>query len=249
MEIETAINETIPDVSPEKSIDESADKEEEESEEKMEDESSKSEKRPIEAPNGSTATPVRKPLQGIVVQFPEMFSLKRDAHFLEKLDGASDIKLQKVAYIECDSAEAATALQAKLNDAEINGKKMTATRLDLTEKNVLYCNGIRKEDTDEHLRETFPEIQEIKRESYNTFILFGSEAQAKAARQIIQRDGVNGHKVICEFDNSGKNRFKPEEEPSPKKAKTDDEEDKEEASEEKEAEEEAEGEEAQDESA
>merc|ERR1711915_281460 len=75
--------------------------------------------------------------------------------------------------------------------------------------------------TDEHLQELFPEIQEIKRESYNTFILFGSEAQAKAARQTIQRDGVNGHKVICEFDHSGKNRFKPEEEPSPKKAKTD----------------------------
>jgi len=249
MEIETAVNETIPDVSPEKSVDESTDKEEE-SEEKAEEESTKSEKRPIEAPNGSTATPVRKPLQGIVVQFPEMFSLKRDAHFLEKLDGASDLKLQKVAYIECESAEAATALQAKLNSSQINGKVLTATRLDLTEKNVLYCNGIRKEDTDEHLRESFPDIQEIKRESYNTFILFGSEAQAKAARQIIQRDGVNGHKVICEFDNSGKNRFKPEEEPSPKKAKTDDEA-PEEASEEAEAEavEETEAEGAEEESA
>jgi len=216
MEIETNTNETIEDASPEK-VEETV--EAEEGNEENTEEAPKSEKRPIEAPNG--APQVRKPLQGIVVQFPEMFSLKRDAHILEKLDAASDIKLQKVAYLECESEEAATALQAKLNDAQINGKKMTATRLDLTEKNVLYCNGIRKEDTDEHLQELFPEIQEIKRESYNTFILFGSEAQAKAARQTIQRDGVNGHKVICEFDHSGKNRFKPEEEPSPKKAKTD----------------------------
>jgi len=222
MEIETATNETIEDSSPEKACDESMENEAG-NEENVEEEAPKSEKRPIEAPNGAPSPQIRKPLQGIVVQFPEMFSLKRDAHFLEKLDGASDIKLQKVAYLECESEEAATALQEKLNDAQINGKKMTATRLDLTEKNVLYCNGIRKEDTDEHLQELFPDIQEIKRESYNTFILFGSEAQAKAARSTIQRDGVNGHKVICEFDHSGKNRFKPEEEPSPKKAKTDDE--------------------------
>ena len=29
----------------------------------------------------------------------------------------------------------------------------------------LYCNGIRKEDTDEFLKEAFPEIKQIKRES------------------------------------------------------------------------------------
>ena len=36
--------------------------------------------------------------------------------------------------------------------------------------------------------------------------------------QII-KDGVNGHKIICEFDNSGKNRFAAPEEPAAKKAK------------------------------
>jgi len=220
MEIETATNETIEDASPEKVCDESVENEAG-NEENVEEEAPKSEKRPIEAPNG--APQIRKPLQGIVVQFPEMFSLKRDAHFLEKLESASDIKLQKVAYLECESEEAATALQAKLNGTELNGKKMTATRLDLTEKKVLYCNGIRKEDTDEHMKELFPDITDIKRESYNTFLMFGSEAQAKAARLAIQREGVNGHKVICEFDHSGKNRFKPDEEPSPKKAKTEEE--------------------------
>jgi len=215
MEIETAVNETIPDASPEKAVEDGAEKETT-NEEKTED-SAKSEKRPIEAPNGGATTPAKKPLQGIVIQFPEMFSLKRDAHFLEKLEGASDIKLQRIAYIECESEEVAAALKTKLHDSQLNGKKVSASRLDLTEKNILYCNGIRKEDTDEILRESFPEIQEIKRESYNTFILFSSEKEARAARQIIQKDGVNGHKIICEFDNSGKNRFKPEEEPSPKK--------------------------------
>jgi len=234
MEIETATNETIPDASPEKSVEDGADKET--TNEKTEEASTKSEKRPIEAPNGGATTPAKKPLQGIVIQFPEMFSLKRDAHFLEKLEGATDIKLQRIAYIECESEEAAAALKTKLHDSQLNGKKVTASRLDLSEKNILYCNGIRKEDTDEILKEAFPDIQEIKRESYNTFILFSSEKEARAARQIIQKDGVNGHKIICEFDNSGKNRFKPEEEPSPKKEEKTDAEEKEEEPADKDAE-------------
>jgi len=230
MEIETSTTETIADVnaSPEKAVQEEEAAVQEEAASATEEVSSdaekpKTEKRPIEAPknNGTPVTPVKKPVSGIVVQFPEMFSLKRDKHFLETLVGASDIKLQKVGYIECESEEAAAELQTKINATEVNGKKITSSRLDLTEKNILYCNGIRKEDTDEILKEAFPEIKQIKRESYNTFILFTSETEARAARTLIIKDGVNGHKIICEFDNSGKNRFKAPEEPAAKKAKVD----------------------------
>jgi len=228
MEIETSTNETIPDVntSPEKATEEVIEKEAASPSKEVPDaDKPKAEKRPIEAPknNGTTTTPtttpVKKPLSGIVVQFPEMFSLKRDAHFLEKLEGATDIKLQKLGYIECESEEVAAALKEKLASFELSGKKVTATRLNLTEKKILYCNGIRKEDTDEILKTAYPEIQEIKRESYNTFVLFSSETEARAARQLIQKDGVNGHKIICEFDNSGKDRFSKPEEPAAKKAK------------------------------
>lgn len=227
MEIETSTTETIA-ASPEKvQVEEEASVQEEAApateEVSSDTEKPKTEKRPIEAPknNGTPVTPVKKPVSGIVVQFPEMFSLKRDAHFLETLVGASDIKLQKVGYIECESEEAAAELQTKINATEVNGKKITSSRLDLTEKNILYCNGIRKEDTDEILKEVFPEIKQIKRESYNTFILFTSETEARAARSLIIKDGVNGHKIICEFDNSGKNRFKAPEEPAAKKPKVD----------------------------
>lgn len=34
-------------------------------------------------------------MSGIVVQFPEMFSLKRDRHILEKFAGAEDVRMQK----------------------------------------------------------------------------------------------------------------------------------------------------------
>lgn len=223
MEIETSTTETIPEVaSPEKTIEESPEKviKDKEEKETTEAEKPKAEKRPIEAPkNNGTATPVKKPVAGIVVQFPEMFSLKRDAHFLEKLECADDIKLQRMAYIECESEEAAAKLQEKLNNSELFSKKVNASRLNLNEKKVLYCNGIRKEDTDEMLKASYPEIEQIKRETYNTFILFSSEDEARAARQIIQKEGVNGHKIICEFDNSGRDRFAKPEEPAAKKAK------------------------------
>jgi len=228
MEIETSTTEVIADVnaSPEKVVAEEAAEKEEQKASATEEVASdadkpKTEKRPIEAPknNGTPITPVKKPVSGIVVQFPEMFSLKRDAHFLETLVDATDIKLQKIGYIECESEEAATELQAKLNASDVNGKKVTASRLDLTEKNILYCNGIRKEDTDEILKEAFPQIKQIKRESYNTFILFDNENESRAARTQIIKEGINGHKIICEFDNSGKNRFKAPEEPAAKKSK------------------------------
>lgn len=230
MEIETSTTEVIADVnaSPEKVVAEEAAEKEEQNTSATEEVTSdadkpKTEKRPIEAPknNGTPITPVKKPVSGIVVQFPEMFSLKRDAHFLETLVDATDIKLQKIGYIECESEEAATELQAKVNASDVNGKKVTASRLDLTEKNILYCNGIRKEDTDEILKEVYPQIKQIKRESYNTFILFASENESRAARTQIIKEGINGHKIICEFDNSGKNRFKAPEEPAAKKSKVD----------------------------
>lgn len=224
MDIETTVNETIPEVasSPEKT--EPEDKSEQESSPVKEDSSAepvkKGEKRPIEAPkNNGTVTPVKKSLPSVIVQYPEIFSMKRDAHFIERLSEASDIKFSKVAYVECDSEEAAAALHAKLNGTEVNGKKVNSSRLSLVEKKVLYCNGIRKEDTDEMIKSTYPGVQEIKHETYNSFILFGSETEARAARQIIMKDGINGHKIICEFDNSGKDRFTKPEPPAEKKAK------------------------------
>jgi len=234
MEIETTVNETIPNsegenelneteemASPEKANAETASAEETkpaESEEKP-----RVPKIPIEAPknNGvTTTTPAKaKPLAGVVVQFPEMFSLKRDAHFLEKFQDASDIKMQRTAYIECDSEETATALQKKLNGSNLNERKVTGSRLDLTEKNVLYINGIKRETTDDMVKAAFEGLVQMRRESYNSYLLFSSETAARTAKAKINKDGVCGIRVnVCEFDNRGKDRFKTEE-PAAKKQK------------------------------
>jgi len=225
MDIETTVNETIPEVpsSPEKTEPEDNKSEQESS--PVKDDSSaetvkKGEKRPIEAPkNNGTVTPVKKSLPSIIVQYPEIFSMKRDSHFLDRLSDASDIKFTKVAYVECDSPEAAEALHEKLNGSEINGKKVVSSRMSLVEKKVLYCNGLKKEDNDQFIRDNYQGVQEIKHESYNTFILFDNENNARAARNMIYKDGLNGHRIICEFDNGIKDRFAKPEPPAEKKAK------------------------------
>jgi len=231
MEIETTVNETIPNsegenelnetemASPEKANAETASAEETKPAEP--EEKPRVPKIPIEAPknNGVTTPAKAKPLAGVVVQFPEMFSLKRDAHFLEKFQGASDIKMQRTAYIECDSEETAAALQKKLNGSNLNERKVTASRLDLTEKNVLYINGIKRETTDDMVKAAFEGIVQMRRESYNSYLLFSSETAARAAKAKINKDGVCGIRVnVCEFDNRGKDRFKTEE-PAAKKQK------------------------------
>merc|ERR1712212_1039363 len=175
-----------------------------------------------------------------ILQFPEMFSLKRDSHFLDMLNDASDIKMQKIAYLECESEEVAEALQAKLNNTTMNGKKVTASRLDCNEKNVLYINGIKRDVSDEILKVLFTGAQKVQREGYNTFILFNSEAEARAAKATINKEGISGQRVICEFDNRAKDRFKTEE-PKPKKAKVEEEEKTEEKEEVKEEEEKGDG--------
>jgi len=233
MEIETTVNETIPNSegeteletemeSPEKvnaETTESAEAEEVKPAETTE-EKPRVPKIPIEAPkNNGVTTPVKpKQLAGIVVQYPEMFSLKRDAHFLEKFEDASDIKVQRMAYIECENEEAAAALQKKLNGASLNNKKVTASRLDLTEKKVLYVNSIKRETTDDMVKEAVEGIVQMKREAYNTFMLFGSEAEARAAKTKMNKEGVCGTRVHCEFDHRAKDRFKTEE-PAAKKQK------------------------------
>lgn len=37
----------------------------------------------------------KPPMAGVIVQFPEMFSMKRDSHILKKFEDAADIKMQK----------------------------------------------------------------------------------------------------------------------------------------------------------
>jgi len=219
MEVETSTNETIPEVpetetTEEETVAKPADPPKEEEKPKVE-------KIPIEAPkNNGVVTPAKpKQLSGIIIQFPEMFSLKRDSHFLDKLQDAADIKMQKMAYIECESPEMAEALQAKLNNTSMNGKKVNASRLDCNEKNVLYINGIKRNVTDESIKSSYNGAQKILREGYNTFILFSSETEARAAKTKISKEGINDQRVICEFDNRAKDRFKSTEEPAPKKAK------------------------------
>jgi len=231
MEIETTVNETIPNSEGETELEtemESTEKVNEETTESVEEvkpaeateEKPRVPKIPIEAPkNNGVTTPVKpKHLAGIVVQYPEMFSLKRDAHFLEKFQDASDIKMQRVAYIECENEEAAAALQKKLNGNSLNSKKVTASRLDLTEKKVLYVNSVKRETTDDMLKEAIEGLVQVRREGYNTFVLFGSEAEARAAKAKINKDGVCGTRVNCGFDNRAKDRFKTEE-PAAKKQK------------------------------
>lgn len=162
----------------------------------------------------------RAAMSGIVVQFPEMFSLKRDRHILEKFEDADDVRLQKIAFVECESEEAAIQLQAKLNNSSVNDKKVIASRLDTTEKNVLYLGALKKETTDEVLKENLPGIQEILREKYNTFVLFTSETECRAARSKVIKEGINSQTVHCDFD-LRKDRFKAPEEPAAKKPKED----------------------------
>jgi len=233
MEVETSTTETIPEVpeTPEKSTTETPE------ETTATEEKPKVEKIPIEAPkNNGVTTPAKpKQLSGIILQFPEMFSLKRDSHFLDHLSDAADIKFQKMAYIECESEEMAEALQAKLNNTTMNGKKINSSRLDCNEKNVLYINGLKREVSDDILKVLYTGIQKIHREGYNTFVLFNSETEARAAKLQINKDGISGQRVICEFDIRAKDRFKTEE-PKPKKAKIEEEPKSEEKPEEEEAE-------------
>jgi len=216
MEVETSTTEIIPEVTEatEKTTTEKSE------ETPTTEEKPKVEKIPIEAPkNNGVPTPVKpKQMSGVILQFPEMFSLKRDSHFLDILGDASDIKMQKIGYIECESEEVAEALQAKLNNTTMNGKKVTSSRLDCNEKNVLYINGIKRDVSDEILKVLFNGAQKVQREGYNTFILFNNETEARAAKATINKEGINGQRVICEFDNRAKDRFKTEE-PKPKKAK------------------------------
>ncbi|XP_018020796.1 uncharacterized protein LOC108677148 [Hyalella azteca] len=160
-------------------------------------------------------------MNGVVLQFPEMFSLKRDRHILQKFEDAHDIRMQKCAFVECESEEAAVALQAKLNNSNLGGKKVLASRLDITEKNVLYIGSLKPETTDEMIRTLLPGIEEIRREKYNTFVLFSSESECRAARAKVIKDGIYGQRLHCDFDFKGKDRFKVHEEPSPKKPKED----------------------------
>ncbi|KAF2364062.1 RNA recognition motif domain [Trinorchestia longiramus] len=163
----------------------------------------------------------KTPMSGIVLQFPEMFSLKRDRHILQKFEDAEDVRMQKCAFVECESEEAAVQLQAKLNNSNLNGKKVIASRLDTTEKNVLYIGSLKPETTDEMLKSFLPGVEEIKREKYNTFVLFSTETECRAARTKVIKDGINGQRMNCDFDFKGKDRFKALEEPALKKPKED----------------------------
>jgi hypothetical protein len=176
----------------------------------------------VKAAAAAKAEEAKAPMGGIVLQFPEMFSLKRDRHILQKFEDAEDVRLQKCAFVECESEEAAAQLQAKLNNSNLNGKKVIASRLDTSEKNVLYIGSLKPETTDEMLKSLLPGVEEIKREKYNTFVLFSTETECRAARAKVIKDGINGQRMHCDFDFKGKDRFKAPEEPASKKPKEDD---------------------------
>lgn len=162
---------------------------------------------------------------GIIVQFPEMFSLKRDRHIIDKFSNALDVRMQKCAFIECDSEESAAAVLAKVHGTVMNNKKVMGSRLDMSEKISLYTSNLKKETTDEYIKENYPGVEEILREKFSVFIKFSSETESRAARAKIIKEGINGQKVHCDFDHK-KERFNRPEPPAKKQKLDDGEEDK-----------------------